>query len=387
MIGGRMFEIDDLIKHRGDNIGRGIHKKRIRDLELKRGISIPKALRMTSSKEEMKMFSKTEIKEICRQYNLECHAIGDLIDTSFNDKDQRYNYEINERYFLKINNSPEKTEGFLEDIMTLVDRYKSIGVYSPCLYKTSQGRYGYTIEVGPNKFTCHLEEKAPFRLCPSQEEVDYAFKTDMLAHVGKLASRYTNHNLSKQKSMWALGDFTKDHEGVDEKQENFDDLILTLSKHGEDELVSKLTRENTALRRNINSAVDKLPKCVYQGDLNASNIVIDDHHRFRGVIDFNLFGTEVNINCFLNEAMYFFEKEDFEVLSADEIYHKMMDTQNKLLSSILSHYTLNNDEKEVMKDYKKLIHLSFYPNVKLMIYFLDQKKHYKKVIDLVHRMS
>lgn len=32
----------------------------------------------------------------------------------------------------------------------------------------------------------------------------------------------------------------------------------------------------------------------------------DDNGHFKGIIDFNMFGTEVNINCFLNESMYYY---------------------------------------------------------------------------------
>ena len=53
---------------------------------------------------------------------------------------------------------------------------------------------------------------------------------------------------------------------------------------------------------------------MYQGDLNNSNILIKDNH-FYGLIDFNLSGTEVNINCFLAETNRGFDEEDLNKYS------------------------------------------------------------------------
>ena len=45
----------------------------------------------------------------------------------------------------------------------------------------------------------------------------------------------------------------------------------------------------------------KLPASVFQADLNASNILLDDEDRFVGVYDFNLCGREVFLNYLMRE--------------------------------------------------------------------------------------
>ena len=109
---------------------------------------------------------------------------------------------------------------------------------------------------------------------------------------------------------------------VDEKQENFDNLKKCLMDKGYIDLANKLIKQNDEAREKIKTVMANLPRCVYQGDLNNSNIVIDKEDNFRGIIDFNMYGTEVNVNCFLNEAMYFLKKMDFEDLSARTFFRK-----------------------------------------------------------------
>ncbi len=118
--------------------------------------------------------------------------------------------------------------------------------------------------------------------------------------------------------------------------------------------------------------------------MNDSNILVDDKGDFRGIIDFNMFGTEVNINCFLNETMYYLEKSDFDQLTAEKIFDKMNKVQKVLLSEILQSYNLNNLELHVLKYYKKIIYLSFYPNVFLWNSLIAKNQHVDKVLELIN---
>ena len=329
------------------------------------------------------MFSNEEIGSICLNYNIECFEIGEVIDTSFDENDRRYNYQINDKYFLKISNLKGKTEDYLYDIEQLVRNYKSIGVYCPSLYKTKEKMYSLNIEKDEIRYICHLEEKSPFKISDSRDEVDYEFKKEVLGHVGILASKFTNYSLSSNKSMWSLIELAIGDTDIDEKQENFDDLIKCLKEKSFFELADQLTCMNEISREKIKRYMRILPRCVYQGDLNNSNIVVDEDNQFRGIIDFNMFGTEVNINCFLNESMYYLKRQDFEELQGKEIYTKMTNIQNDLLTVITSVYKLNNDELEIMNDYNKIIFTSFYPNVSLMINLLNNNEESEKVINLL----
>lgn len=329
------------------------------------------------------MFSRDEIYNMCRNFNIDCFDIGDLIDTSRNDDDRRYNYKINHQYFLKINNTTAVNEKFLSDIERLIKRYKSIGVYCPILYRTKEGKLSYRIEKEGIEYTCYVEELSPYPFYKSQGIEYYDFKKTVLEHLGILASKYTDEDLSETKSMWSLielGPFDKD---VDEKQENMDVLIKCLMDNGYVEIANKLFQLNNKARDRIKAYLCKLPCCVYQGDLNDSNILVDEDNKFRGIIDFNMFGTEVNINCFLNESMYFLEEQDFEKMSAKDIFSKMKNIQNSLLSSITANYNLNKNELEVVDDYKRIIFASFYPNVMLWINLITRHKWENKVIELL----
>lgn len=330
------------------------------------------------------MFNKDEIYNICKNFNIDCLHIGDLIDTSCNDDDRRYNYKINNQYFLKINSAAAVNEKFLSGIEKLIKRYKSIGVYCPMLYRTKDGKLSYIIKKDGIEYTCYVEEFSPYSIYKGKDKEDYDFKKTVLEHLGKLALNFSNEDLSHIKSMWSLIELGPFDKNVDEKQENMDVLIKCLIDNGYGELADKLIKLNSKVRDRIKARMNKLPRCVYQGDLNDSNILVDENNKFKGIIDFNMYGTEVNINCFLNEAMYFLEEQDFEKMSAESIFAKMRNIQNCLLTSITSNYNLNEHELEVLDDYKRIIFSSFYPNVMLWVNLITKHKWEKKVIELLN---
>lgn len=330
------------------------------------------------------MFVDSEIKTICRSFDIECIHIGKLIETSKGENDRRFNYEINGDYFLKITNSKAINERVLEDISRLIERYNSIGIYAPSLVKIKEENYSLIIEKDKINYICYLEDKAIYPTFQKYKGIDYNFKKKWLEHLGVLASKFSNYDLSESKSMWSIIELTDYNDKVDEKEENFEELIKALKDNGFLQTANSLIMKNDETRKIIRNNMKELPRCVYQGDLNPSNILVDANSNFKGLIDFNMFGTEININCFLNETMYFMTIEDFDNLSGKEIFFKIKEIQENLLSAITKHYQMNDHEIAMLGHYRKIIYSSFYPNVVLMIKLLEKGIHTEKIIDFLN---
>ncbi len=327
-----------------------------------------------------------DIEYICLQYNLECISIGEVIDTSKSIQDLRYNYEINEKYFLKISCNKGMSEYKLNCIDNMISNYCSIGVYCPSLIKRPNGKFMFEYEFDSMLYSCYMEEKAVYQTGHIIGDIDYSIKRDIVEHLGVLASKFSGVNLSKSNSMWSIVSLSDYDDEIDEKQENFNSLIECLSNHGYIELGNQLTLMNNVSRTRILEIMDCLPKCVFQGDLNNGNILLDFNRKFVGLIDYNMFGTEINVNCFLNEAMYYIELRDFEQLSGSEVYNKCLKIQTSLLKVILRNYELNSDELAIVSDYNRIIFSSFYPNVELFRYMLNEDLYVDKVIEFLHNV-
>ena len=97
---------------------------------------------------------------------------------------------------MKINNFIGKTEKTLLEINQLIMNYKSIGVYCPTILSTKDGSLSVHFKKDEILYTCHLEEKADYAVGKDDEGIDYTLKKEVLEHLGQLATKYSNHNLT-----------------------------------------------------------------------------------------------------------------------------------------------------------------------------------------------
>ncbi len=328
------------------------------------------------------MIEITEIQNIMSHFELSVQSITAFYDTSHGDEDKRWNYILDNKYVLKISSLGTMWEARLQEIHRLISRYRSIGLYCPDLIPTSNGPFSYTWHNNDKEYTCFVEEYAIYPVSGNDAVCD---RKEVIEHLGILAAKYSGIDLSETKSMWSIIDLAPLDVDIDEKQENANALIAALSKNGFDGLARETAAFNSMLREKIMTVFKKLPRCVYQGDLNDGNELHKDGH-FVGLIDFNMSGTDVNINVFLNETNWFPANEDFDALSVAEMIAKQDSEQNERLSVILRHYTLNDDEKYAFPYYKRIVDMFQYPDVCLMINWLNDNSRRDKCAELITAM-
>lgn len=325
------------------------------------------------------MFEITQLRNIMSHFGLSVQNVTNFYDTTHNDDDKRLNYILDHKYVLKINSVVAMWETRLQEIHRLIARYRSIGIYCPDFIPTLEGSLSFSWQKDGKEYTCYVEEYAIYPVLGFGTAHD---RKDVIEHLGILAAKYTGFDLSDTKSMWSIIDLAPLDVDIDEKQENTNALIDALRKNGYNDLANKVDALNAMLRKKIMVVFPKLPRCVYQGDLNSSNELHKDGH-FVGLIDFNMAGTDVNINVFLNETNWFPEEAEFDVLSVPEMIAKQDSEQADALSVILRHYTLNDDEQYALPYYKRIVNMFQYPDVCRMVEWLASDARREKCAALI----
>lgn len=328
------------------------------------------------------MFEIEEIKKIMCQFGMPVQKITAFYDTSHGEEDKRLNYVLDDKVVLKINSVTAMWEERLQEIHRLIVRYQSIGVYCPDLLPTADGTFSYRLVKEGKDYICFAEEYAAYPVIGWEMEYD---RKEVIEHLGILAAKYTGVDLSEIKSMWSIIDLAPLDTDMDEKQENTNFLVETLQKCGYGDLAGGVEELNNRLREKIKEVFAELPRCVYQGDLNSSNALHKDGH-FAGLIDFNMAGTDVNINVFLNETNWFPEEEDFDRLSVTEILDRQEKEQEESLSVIFRHYVLNKKEQVAFPYYKYIVRMFQYPNVCAMAEWLQSDLRREKCAEMIRAM-
>ena len=325
------------------------------------------------------MLDHSEIQESMARFGLTFQNVTKKYDTSHGDDDKRLNYILDDRYVLKVNSPGTMWEQRLQEISRLIARYRSIGVYCPALIPTLNGPLSFCLGKDGREYTCFVEEYAIYPLFEWGQPHD---RREVVEHLGVLAGRYSGVDLSETKSMWSIIDLAPLDVDIDEKQENTNMLVGALQETGYPELAQQVDAHNAFLRKRILTVFDALPRCVFQGDLNTSNELHRDGH-FVGLIDFNLSGTDVNINVFLNETNWFPEEAEFDKMSVAEIVAEMDEKQADTLSVILRHYAMNEAEKFAFPYYKRIVDLFQYPDVCMMVKWLKDPDRKGKCVELI----
>ncbi len=321
-------------------------------------------------REDMK--TVIEFNNVLKKFNVNINEINEFHD---NNRNNLFNniYILDNKYVLRITDSNIISESRLIEIANLIDMYISIEVKCPMLFKAND-----KFSILDDNKTIYLQEYINEELLS-----DKNIKVDYLSHIGVLASKFTNKNLDSVNSMFSIIELAPGDIDIDEKQENFNNLLESIHDM---KLKEKLIKFNMDNRSKIKKHLEELPRCNYQGDLNDSNILIKDN-KFYGLIDFNYSGKEVNINYFINECRYDIEEKDIMELSNVEIYEKLNKYLYNNLDIILKNYKLNKIEENLITNYKNILFISSFPYVSNYLYFLKQDKYKNKIIELLNLIA
>ena len=235
-----------------------------------------------------------QVLDLLQQFQIHNAEKVEFVDSSQGEDDIRHNYIIDKKYVLRLNSAKVMTEERLTELNTLIERYRSFGMKAPLFLKAENGSF-VVEQDGKN---CYLSEYLDL---PLAEDVKFRCREDLirqrLVFISRFAQTFKNVDLVETVSMFSIFDLAPYDKlsglDIDEKQENLNQLVADLTQAGYVELAQKVNAKNEELRRQLKPIYKELPRCVFQGDENLSNLCVDENDQIVGLFDFNMSGTEV----------------------------------------------------------------------------------------------
>ena len=284
-----------------------------------------------------------------------------LIDTTHDARDVRLNYIIDKKWVLRFCNAPDMAEKRMGELNRLIGRYRAMGFLCPAFIADDNGNY-----LHPWKhFLCYLSEYIDRPLASDMELNDEEQLTFQVAgNVALFAETYRDVDLSETMGMYSLFELSPFDipNGMDEKQDNFNKLIRLLRNEEEDDLAVRLEIRHTDIRCKLKAVFRELPRCVFQGDENFSNVLIDDAQHFVGFIDFNLAGTEVIINQLVNLAGFDYDEKQTNPEGAKARLDFAIRYFHDQISRMLRIYHATEKERQAMIWYAWIVMVAQWPN-------------------------
>ena len=311
----------------------------------------------------------------------------EFVDSSQGEDDIRHNYIIDKKYVLRLNSAKVMTEERLTELNTLIERYRSFGMKAPLFLKAENGSFVVELD-GKN---CYLSEYLDL---PLAEDVKFRCREDLirqrLVFISRFAQTFKNVDLVETVSMFSIFDLAPYDKlsglDIDEKQENLNQLVADLTQAGYAELAQKVNAKNEELRRQLKPIYKELPRCVFQGDENFSNLCVDENDQIVGLFDFNMSGTEVIANYLANNAFmghFCYEDEILDKHTPKEVLQILLDTFRRSTALIREHYSFTEPEYSAYQNYGKIAMISAYWNTSTFSEYLKQEKYKEKIAAII----
>jgi len=327
-----------------------------------------------------------QVLDLLRQFDIHIVEKIEFVDSSQGDNDVRHNYLIDKKYVLRINSAKVMTDKRLAELNTLIERYRSFGMKAPLFLKAESGNF---IIEQDGKY-CYLSEYLDY---PLADDVKHRCREDLrrqrVTFVAKFAEAFKNVGLIETVSMYSIFDLAPYDKlsglNIDEKQENLEQLVTDLKQAGYEELAKKLNAKNEEIRSQLKPIYKDLPRCVFQGDENFSNLCVDEHDQIIGLFDFNMSGTEVNANYLANNGFgnFFYEEEIVDKHTPKEILQMLLDAYHRSTDLICQHYSFTELEFFAYRLYSKIAMFSAYWNTSAFAEYLKQEKYKDKIASII----
>ncbi len=277
------------------------------------------------------------------------------------------------KYVMKIcSNSftfPEKIEMWQRTI----EEYRKLGYYCPRIINARNGGFP-TVEYKGHRCNVYAEEFSVYKAIEDRMESDskMAAKYEdyekaiwtMTAKVAAKQFDYTDYP-----SGYCLFDIFDENDECDEVMENalewkrYADTLPEKFRVQTDR-IWKLWNDN---RKALEKVYHELPTSVFQADLNATNLLIDDDYNFVGIYDFNLAGKDVFLNYLMRENFDEFEEEI-------ELIFRALDIAKEF-------YTFSENEKKYALMIYRCLKPLWFIKIETLKSLKDNEEEIKKYLD------
>lgn len=254
-----------------------------------------------------------EIKRIFSLFFDEAPTAFHEIDTSRGDTDFRATFlvetDAGHKRVLKLADNdftfPEKIAVW----QRTVEEYRKLGYFCPRIFRDKTGAFPL-VDFRGHRCAAYGEEFAPYMPVEDRFSQDYgqnaALYERYLPDIWRMTARIGAEHLdyTDYPSAYCLFETFCPSDETDEVLENamaWKEHADTLPRDFADQ-VGRIWRLWTENRAKLEQVYPKLPSSVFQADLNASNILLDEEGRFMGIYDFNLCGREVFLNYLMRES-------------------------------------------------------------------------------------
>ncbi len=302
------------------------------------------------------------------------------------------------KYVIKIAANDFTTRERVDTWPDIISEYRKMGYYSPAMRKTLDGCYSKSVVFKGEQCVVWEEEFVKYKLCDmldkrvyTNKDGRYVFHNEVMEFMGRVAQKhFTNYPFP---SGWVrLKPFGR-NESADEITrcvETFDRLVREKTP----KFIPRWERILELFERNktdLSEIYDKLPTSVFQADLGKNNLVLDENGHLKGVIDYNLSGSDTVLNIFLSTILFGYSYQRKHIVSPN-VFELNEETQSSIFEIILdtfrylrNFYTFSEAEAEAAPLLLKYISCIEYTQINILKKYIDDGTKLNLLFDFMEK--
>lgn len=329
------------------------------------------------------------VRELLCLFGADSVQTVEFTDSSHGDSDIRHNYLIDRKYVLRINSAPVMTDGRLEELNRLIERYREFGMHAPKFLKAKDGRF--IVERDGN--ICYLSEYLDETVADDvKAECLEELRTQRRIFIARFAEKYRNVDLTETVSMYSIFDLSPydklDGLEIDEKQDNFNHLTADLQKRENMPLPKdwcRKTKESAAIK----IVLQRASALRFPGRREFFQPVRGRKPaEFRDCLISICPERKLSRITLQNAAMnFFYTDEIMQSRSADEIYLMLTKAYAENTELIRKYYNFTPQEFRAYRLYSKIAMYSAYWNTSAFSEYLAQEQCAEKVVRLLWKIA
>lgn len=286
----------------------------------------------------------------------------------------------------------EKINGWFQ----LATSYNKLGIYCPSCIPTLSGAFVYHYTENHRDYYVYAEEYAAFNTVTQigRENLNDSagqpiYLADLMRSIGKVASAHFDFlNWPSQFCLLEAHSYGSTDETT-LAAKRFAEHLNNIYPEFYERMQNLLTLF-FGLQAELKQFYFQLPVSCFQGDLNDSNVLLNQDYQFSGIIDFNVCGREPVLNYIIREALMHIENSVLFDEDGNELYFYSDKLEAIRIRSFMKNieyisefYSFNDCEKSAFPLLYHYISSFWWEQVYAIKQFSNDKYKVEKILDWI----
>jgi len=260
--------------------------------------------------------TELDVTAILYLYSSRMPSTYEVLDNSRGENDKRFvifcDYNDYGRVVIKAARNSFSTPSRVTAWADLAAHYNNLGIYAPQFLCLNSGNFGELKEgycVWAEEYAKYLSSDKIAGEVNGEEN-----RAARLKALGRIANSFKIKPIVSFSSPYAMYYKFSDEDSAPEIYANGLEIIRKICRIAPSfaERANSILKAYELRRAEFEPIYRALPKATFQGDMNLSNLLFDGEGKFKGVMDFNLSGTDAILAYAFFESHYIVDDDELE---------------------------------------------------------------------------